>query len=95
MVTLTEPAWIQCCAKVFELELQWDWMPEDIYSNKMNCDPSLLPPSSSLYFCVSSGRGKNLFLSCFYYQPRMLFLILVQTARLGDDGGSMPIDKSG
>lgn len=51
MVTLGEPAWIQCCAKVFELELQWDWMPEDIYSNKMNCDPSLLPLSSSLYLC--------------------------------------------
>ena len=37
MVTLTERAKTQCCATVLELELQWDWMPEDIYSNKMNC----------------------------------------------------------
>lgn len=37
MVTLTKRAMIQGCAIVLELELQMDWMPEDIYSNKMNC----------------------------------------------------------
>lgn len=59
MVTLTEPAKIQCYAAVLELELQWDWMPEDIYSNKMNCWSPLLPLSEFLFVVYCCYRRKK------------------------------------
>lgn len=72
MVTPTEPAKIRCCATVLEPEIQWDWMPEDIYSNKMNCWSSVLPPPVPICSAVllqekEKKRRKNLFLPGSHY----------------------------